>query len=171
MNTYTLSCVRLDCLPLTASNRSLTTTPATSGSPAASGYTYTPSPSGSASPAPSAVVDYLVSNVHWQVHADDGQGHTSDQYGSQLLPAPMAGQPITPYSQLTLEQVIAWTEAAIGVARMNAYKASLDQRIQNEIAPPVVAPNLPWATTTSAAVVTAQGGTPLTSSFTPSASA
>ena len=169
MNTYTMSCVKLDCLPLTASNLTLTTTPGASGSPAASGYTYTPSPVGAASPAPSAVVDYLVQNIHWQVTADDGQGHTASQAGAQAIPAPMAGQVITPYSQLSLDTIVQWAEAGIGVARMNAYKASLDQRIQDQITPAVVAPNLPWAP--QVAIATAQSGATITSTFSPSASA
>jgi hypothetical protein len=53
------------------------------------------------------------------------------------------GTAFTPYSDLTLDQVLGWVWAN-GVDK-DATEAAVQQQIDNQINPPIVAPPLPWA--------------------------
>lgn len=54
-----------------------------------------------------------------------------------------AGQPYTPYNELTQDQVLGWIWAS-GVDK-DATEAAVQSQIDNQINPPVVQPPLPWA--------------------------
>lgn len=81
--------------------------------------------------------------VHWTLSATDGT-YSSSQYGTCGV-SYTAGEPFTPYANLTQQQVVGWVEAALGPDQVAAMQASLAQQIQNQINPPVVTPPLPWA--------------------------
>ena len=75
-------------------------------------------------------------------------GVFADTYGTvySTCSFPMPEQPdgnFTPYADLTQDQVLGWCWAN-GVDKA-ATEAAVDQQIQNQIAPPIVQPPLPWA--------------------------
>lgn len=85
----------------------------------------------------------VVMTVHWRRQATDGNGHTGDIYGSQVVTL-NAEAPFTPYADLTFEQVVGWLEDAMGDEQLAAQIAALDKQIEDQINPPVVTPPLPW---------------------------
>jgi len=78
--------------------------------------------------------DSLVGNVHTPSYSAIYNGTTVVTY--------VAGQPFTPYNQLTQEQVWGWVNPTIDRA---AIEADLQTQIDAQINPPVVTPPLPWS--------------------------
>lgn len=82
----------------------------------------------------------VVFTVHWTCSG------VQDSYnGSVYSTCPVtyqAGEPYTPYADLTQEQVLGWIWAS-GVDK-DATEAAVQQQIDNQINPPVVTPPLPW---------------------------
>jgi hypothetical protein len=69
-------------------------------------------------------------------------------YAVNLLPADASN--FTPYADITQEQVIGWTQAALGVDRVAAMEAEVQAQIdQQKIPTPQPAP-LPWVAPTEA---------------------
>ena len=86
----------------------------------------------------------VVFNIHWRRQVNDGNGHIAEIYGSQSVTLdPQAS--FTPYENLTQTQVEGWLESAFGSEALAAQLTALDQQIENQINPPVIAPKLPWA--------------------------
>jgi hypothetical protein len=56
-----------------------------------------------------------------------------------------AGSSFTPYADLTEDQVINWVQNAMGAEQVAAYEANVAEQINDQIAPPVVTPPLPWS--------------------------
>jgi len=83
----------------------------------------------------------VVFNVHWTCSGTDGtyNGSVYSTCGVTYT----AGSPYTPYSDLTQNQVLGWIWAN-GVDK-TATEAAVAQQIQNQIDPPVITPELPWA--------------------------
>ena len=79
--------------------------------------------------------------VGWRCNATDGT-YDATQYGTVSVPY-VAGEPYTPYADLTQEQVLGWVWAN-GVDQA-AVEAFLDTNIANQVNPPVVTPPLPWS--------------------------
>ncbi len=48
------------------------------------------------------------------------------------------------YEDLTLEQVIVWTQAALGAEQVASYEANVAAQIEAQINPTIVTPPLPW---------------------------
>jgi hypothetical protein len=78
--------------------------------------------------------------VNWTLTGVDGQ-YTASEQGSVGVTY-VAGQPYTPYNQLTEEQVTGWVASSISEETLNIYKESIDRNIaqQKEIQ---ILP-LPW---------------------------
>lgn len=57
----------------------------------------------------------------------------------------VAGEPFTPYNQLTQSQVLNWVFAALGQDGVSDNEAAVQTLINNQTNPPVVMPPLPWA--------------------------
>lgn len=89
----------------------------------------------------------VVKTVHWRVNATDGATpeHKATVYGTVDLAPPAPGVAITPYASLTMDQVVGWTEEAIGIDRMTSYKAALDAQIAALIAPSTIVDSPPFA--------------------------
>lgn len=90
----------------------------------------------------------VVFNVNWAltgVQEQDGKTYTSVAQGKTACTY-QAGQPFTPYADLTQEQVLGWVFAAIGPEGQSEYEARVQAQIVNQINPPTVTPPLPWAT-------------------------
>lgn len=79
--------------------------------------------------------------VGWRCNATDGT-YSATQYGSVNV-AYKAGEPYTPYADLTQDQVLGWIWGS-GVDK-DATQAALDKSIENQVNPPVVTPPLPWS--------------------------
>jgi hypothetical protein len=79
--------------------------------------------------------------VGWRCNATDGT-YDATQYGTVNVPY-VAGDPYTPYADLTENQVQGWVWAN-GVDQA-ATEAALDTSIANQVNPPVVTPPLPWS--------------------------
>ncbi len=83
----------------------------------------------------------VVFTVGWRCNATDGTFNAT-QYGTVNVTY-VAGEPYTPYADLTESQVQGWVWAN-GVDK-TATEAAVQQQIDNQINPPIVAPPLPWA--------------------------
>jgi hypothetical protein len=79
--------------------------------------------------------------VNWQCSANDGT-YNASTYGSVAL-VYTAGEPFTPYAQLTQEQVWGWCDTQINRPEI---EANLQTMLDAQANPTVVTPALPWAT-------------------------
>jgi hypothetical protein len=85
----------------------------------------------------------VVFTVHWILIGTDGNGHSGSVYGTIGLTY-NSGDPFTPYSQLTQEQVINWVVNTLGSDEISKLETSINQQIATQINPPFVSPPLPW---------------------------
>lgn len=90
----------------------------------------------------------VVFQVGWRCNAQDvvitdkETTYKATQYGTVNVTY-VAGEPYTPYADLTQDQVLGWVWSN-GVDK-DATEAALAQNINDQINPPVVTPPLPWA--------------------------
>lgn len=84
----------------------------------------------------------VVFTVHWRCNGVDGD-YAGTSYGTQSVTY-VAGEPFTPYADLTQDQVIGWVQDAMGPEQVASVEANVEQQIQDQINPPVVSPPLPW---------------------------
>lgn len=85
----------------------------------------------------------VVFNVHWTLTGEEA-GFSGSVYGSQAVSID-PDAPFTPYADLTETQVIGWVQSAMGAEQVASYEANVAEQINNQIAPPVVTPPLPWS--------------------------
>lgn len=85
----------------------------------------------------------VVFTVHWTLTGAEA-GFTGGVYGSVGVTVD-AGATFTPYADLTEAQVIGWVQDALGEDQVAAYEANVAQQINDQVAPPVVTPPLPWS--------------------------
>jgi hypothetical protein len=81
--------------------------------------------------------DGIVFTVHWTLSAEDGT-YASSAYGSIGLEQPE--DDVIPYSDLTPELVIGWTQAKLDVP---AIEAALQTQLDEQAAPTKAA-GVPW---------------------------
>lgn len=75
----------------------------------------------------------VVYNVHYRVTGTDGT-HSATSIGTQTLEtADLSG--FTAFDSVTHENMIAWTQAALGAERVTELEASLDSQITELAAP------------------------------------
>lgn len=87
--------------------------------------------------------NYVVT-AHWQcsgLETNDDKTYSGYAYGTCSFSV-VEGPSFTPYEDLTLEQVLGWCWNN-GVDK-DSVELSVQQQIDNQINPPVVAPPLPW---------------------------
>ena len=72
----------------------------------------------------------VVFQVNWTYIGVDGQ-YTASEKGA-IGVTYVAGQPYTPYNELTEEQVIGWITSSIPENILNIYKDSINRNIQNQ---------------------------------------
>lgn len=84
----------------------------------------------------------VVFTVHWRCNGVDGD-YAGTAYGTELVTY-VAGEPFTPYADLTQDQVIGWVQDAMGPEWIASIEANVEKQIQDQINPPVVSPPLPW---------------------------
>ena len=90
------------------------------------------------------LTDYVVTS-HWICSGTDGT-FTGSFYSTASFTVDPEKPNYTPYDELTEAEVIAWTQAALGVTQVTAIYTSIDSQIQNQIDPPIVTLPLPWNT-------------------------
>ena len=78
--------------------------------------------------------DSIVDNVHTPSYSAIYAGNTAVTY--------VAGQPFTPYAQLTQEQIWSWIDPTID---RTAIETSLQKQIDAQKTPSIVTPPLPWS--------------------------
>jgi hypothetical protein len=88
------------------------------------------------------MLDYVVT-AHWTLTATDGT-YTGSVYGTASFEVDPDKPNYTPYEDLTLEEVIAWTQASLGAEQVASLEASIASQIQMQIAPTTISPPLPW---------------------------
>jgi hypothetical protein len=88
------------------------------------------------------MLDYVVA-AHWTLTATDGT-YTGSVYGTASFEVDPDKPNYTLYANLTLEQVVAWTQASIGAEQVTAYEKAVADQIEAQINPPIVTPRLPW---------------------------
>lgn len=87
--------------------------------------------------------DEYVVTAHWTLMATDGT-YTGSVYGTASFGIDPYKPDYTPYGDLTLDQVVAWTQAAIGEEQVASYEKTVADQIQAQITPTIVTPKLPW---------------------------
>ena len=85
----------------------------------------------------------VVFNIYWRINASEGTCHATS-FGSCAVTL-AEGEPFTPYEDLTFQQVWGWVADKIDIQTTRDF---LDRQIEEQKNPPVVSPNLPWATPT-----------------------
>lgn len=88
------------------------------------------------------MLDYVVTS-HWTLTATDGT-YTGSAYGTASFEVDPAKSNYVPYADLTLDQVIAWTQDALGEEQVASYEANVASQIEAQINPTIVTPPLPW---------------------------
>ena len=84
----------------------------------------------------------VVFTVHWTLNGTDGT-YNGSVYGT-ISVTYVAGEPYTPYNQLTQSQVIGWVTTALGAEQVAALEANIDAQIQQQITPTSVNLPPPW---------------------------
>ena len=85
----------------------------------------------------------VVFTVHWTLTGEEA-GFSGSVYGSvgvTLNP----DAPFVPYASLTKAQVIGWVHDALGEEAVAAAEANVAQQINDQVAPQVITPALPWS--------------------------
>ena len=85
----------------------------------------------------------VVCTIFWRYTGTDGN-YSANLDGSVNVNY-LAGQPFTPYNDLTQDQVIAWVIERLGSQNITSYQGTLANEIQTQQAVPVVIPPLPWS--------------------------
>ena len=82
----------------------------------------------------------VVITAHWRCNGTDGT-YSGTVYGTCSFNQP--GEPFTPYSSLTQEQVLGWVWAD-GVDKFET-EANVVNQIDAQVNPTVISPPLPWS--------------------------
>jgi len=86
----------------------------------------------------------VVFTVHWVLNGADGNGHNGSVYGTVPVTY-VAGDPFTPYADLTEAQVQDWTTTTLGAEQVAALEANIAAQIQQQISPTSVNLPPPWS--------------------------
>ena len=88
------------------------------------------------------MLDYVVTS-HWTLTASNGT-YTGSVYGTASFEVDPERTEYKPYDQLTLEEVVAWTQAALGEEQVASYEKAVAYQIEAQINPTIITPQLPW---------------------------
>lgn len=87
--------------------------------------------------------DGVVLTAHWRCTGADGE-FTGSVYGVQSFPAKDPADPaFVPYDQITEEQALGWTKAALGAETVAAHEAAVQGQI-DALKNPTSATGVPW---------------------------
>jgi len=93
-------------------------------------------------PSAGKLSDYVVT-VHWTLSASDGD-HIGSVYGTVSFNVDSSKPKYTDFSNLTLDEVLAWVHDSLGSDQIAALKANVATQIEAQINPTIVTPPLPW---------------------------
>ena len=88
------------------------------------------------------MLDYVVTS-HWNLSATDGT-YNGSVYGTASFEVDADKPNYTPYDDLTLGQVVEWTQASLGAEKVAFYETAVAAQIEAQINPTIVTPPLPW---------------------------
>lgn len=88
-------------------------------------------------------VTNAVESMHWQLTADDGDGHHATAVG-ETKAGPVDVNNFIPFNDLTETIVQGWCEAAMGTEDLDAVKAMLVGQINDQINPVITSLHPPW---------------------------
>jgi hypothetical protein len=83
-----------------------------------------------------------VESMHWRLIADDGLGHTAQNYG-EAKTGPIDVNDFIPFDELTAADVEGWLEAVLG-SEVDAMKVWLAGQIEQIVDPLTVSHPPPW---------------------------
>jgi hypothetical protein len=86
----------------------------------------------------------VVVSVDWILYGTDGTHDASRQGAVDVPYSPDEG--FTPYDQLTEAMIIPWVQEAITEPVIASYKKAIELAISQKASPPLITPDLPWAT-------------------------
>ena len=85
----------------------------------------------------------VVFTSHYTVMGSDGT-YSGNLQGSICLTYE-AGSDYISYADLTLNKVITWTQAALGVDQVTSIEGCIADQIQKQVTPISISPPLPWS--------------------------
>tara|TARA_R110000751_G_scaffold88469_1_gene174754 strand:- start:110 stop:442 length:333 start_codon:yes stop_codon:yes gene_type:complete len=85
----------------------------------------------------------VVYNIDWRLGGDDGDGNSAFLSGTARCTY-TAGDPFTPFADLTKSDVEGWTTASLGDDKVARVKAGIDAMIAEQITPTTVSMTPPW---------------------------
>ena len=84
----------------------------------------------------------VVFNIEWRYQASDGKyGYLTT---GSCTTTYIAGQPFTPYDDLTQDQVVDWIKGSLGTATLAQMQQQADLAIATQYAAIAASPPLPW---------------------------
>jgi len=84
----------------------------------------------------------VVFKIHWQVDATTGS-YIAHSVGTQII-SYNSESVFVPFNELTKEIVYSWVTSSMGIETYNSVTASLIQKIENQINPPIIIQQAPW---------------------------
>ena len=88
-------------------------------------------------------LNYVVT-AHWTLNSATNGTYTGSVYGTVSFEVDPDKPDYTHYADLTLAQVVAWVQAALGADGVAYYEKSVADQLQKQITPPMVTLPLPW---------------------------
>ena len=89
-----------------------------------------------------SLTDYVCVS-HWTCTGTDGT-YTGSVYTTATFNVDPDKPNYVPYADLTEAEVIQWTQDALGAEQVAAIYANIDTQIENQVAPAIINPPLPW---------------------------
>jgi hypothetical protein len=84
----------------------------------------------------------VVFTIHWRAELSQDD-EVASNYGSVPVTY-VAGEPFTPFTELTQDQVVGWVKEALGADKVAEIEAGLASQLQSLLNPVSVSPALPW---------------------------
>jgi hypothetical protein len=86
--------------------------------------------------------DNVVFTIHWRAELSQNEKIASN-YGSVGVTY-VAGEPFTPFAELTQDQVVGWVKEALGADKVAEIETGLASQLQSLLNPVSISPALPW---------------------------
>lgn len=86
--------------------------------------------------------DYVV-QAHWTLDATDGT-YNGRLFGSVIFEIDPNKTPYTVFTNITLEDTLAWVQGSLGAEQVASHEAAVADQIEAQINPTIVTPKLPW---------------------------
>jgi hypothetical protein len=94
-------------------------------------------------PTAGSLTDYVVTS-HWLCTGTDGT-YDGSQKGIAVFTVDPTKKDYTPYQDLKEDEVIAWTQDALGADTVQLIYRTIDRQIQGQVTPAIITPELPWS--------------------------